>query len=240
MANEEVRSGYFRTKSGDKWIRHAFWTKASQVYCDDGSNVEEKISNEISTQLASLRASFAGALSRIAEAISAQGTPVPSDAKPDQIVAGIGTMADNKYNAGVAAADGRPNPNSYNYQAGYNAKTVRFVKLGDCNINPLSSGKKANIPVGNQEYTFDLSAYARYGINTNNIILRNQHVYYHSKTEVANQASIGASYSIVGNTLIVYCPRYQYRDVWYDSQSNEIQRHTEYYTTCEVWLCFGA
>ena len=70
--------------------------------------------------LDNLQTAFQNNINKIYNAIKNQGTTPPGKT-PDNIVTGINNLATNKWNAGVAAADARSNPSSYNYQSGKNA-----------------------------------------------------------------------------------------------------------------------
>jgi hypothetical protein len=64
--------------------------------------------------------SFQNGCSTIASKITSLGVSTASNASPSTMSTNISTLATNKYNAGVSAADNRAEPNSINYQTGYN------------------------------------------------------------------------------------------------------------------------
>ena len=70
--------------------------------------------------ITSLETSFQDGCSVIAAKITALGVTTSSTASPTTIANNIKTLATNKYNAGVSAADARVNTNSSSYTSGYN------------------------------------------------------------------------------------------------------------------------
>ncbi len=80
----------------------SFLTDASDVIFKDGHNAQEKLT-AITTNINDLKKSVADAKASIASALTAQGVNTPADASFETIVNNVGTVATNKYNAGVTA-----------------------------------------------------------------------------------------------------------------------------------------
>ncbi len=78
----------------------SFLTDASDVIFKDGHNAQEKLT-AITTNINDLKKSVADAKASIASALTAQGVNTPADASFETIVNNVGTVATNKYNAGV-------------------------------------------------------------------------------------------------------------------------------------------
>ncbi len=78
-------------------------------------------------QCAGLAASFSDGCDRLVEGCRKQGV-TPASNSPADIVSAIETIATNKYNAGITAADARTNVNSANYKSGYNAGVAAAKK----------------------------------------------------------------------------------------------------------------
>lgn len=138
MSNQEVIiDSYYRSydEDNERWIRHAFWTKASQVECADGTDVETKITEEIDAKIQELEQSFQGGCSVIADAITGGrdgngtgGVPTATDASLQTMSDNITALALNNYNDGIAYADNRVNTNSASYHAGGDISTQTFSK----------------------------------------------------------------------------------------------------------------
>ena len=136
MSNQEVIiDSYYRSYDDDneRWIRHAFWTKASQVECADGTDVETKITEEIDAKIQELEQSFQGGCSVIADAITGGrdgngtgGVPTAADASLQTMSNNITALALNNYNDGMVYADNRVNTNSASYHAGGDITTQPF------------------------------------------------------------------------------------------------------------------
>ena len=75
----------------------------------------------------------------VANAITGAGVSTSESATFATMATNIGTVATNKYNAGVAYADGRANPSSTNYTTGYNAG-VSATKVGTATAAQVLSG----------------------------------------------------------------------------------------------------
>lgn len=137
MSNQEVIiDSYYRSydEDNERWIRHAFWTKASQVECADGTDVETKITEEIDAKIQELEQSFQGGCSVIADAITGGrdgngtgGVPTATDASLQTMSDNITALALNNYNDGIAYADNRVNTNSASYHAGGNISTQTYT-----------------------------------------------------------------------------------------------------------------
>lgn len=124
---ETIKDSYYRSydAENDAWIRHAFWTKASQVECNDGKDVETKITEEIDAKIQELEQSFQGGCSVIADAITGGrdgngtgGVPTAADASLNTMNDNITAMALLNYNQGISFADGRVNTESASYTSG--------------------------------------------------------------------------------------------------------------------------
>lgn len=104
---ETIKEDYYRSydKGNSQWIRHAFWTKASQVECDDGDTVETKVNNletqideQLTTKIAELQSNFQAGVDSIYNAIRAQGT-TPASKSLSDVKNAIATLSKNRYNA---------------------------------------------------------------------------------------------------------------------------------------------
>lgn len=108
--------------------------------------------------LDNLQTAFQNNINKIYNAIKNQGTNPPGKT-PDNIVTGINNLATNKWNAGVAAADARSNPSSYNYQSGKNAGIAEaqavtwsqtfHISAGSINIAHLYNSANVNFGLRN-------------------------------------------------------------------------------------------
>ena len=105
---------------GDDYILDSEWTHAKTVEMSDGSTLDDTVSN-INREITATKKSVSDGKSAVASAITAQGVTTAADATFNVMAANIDTMATNKYNAGIMAADARTNVNSANYKAGYDA-----------------------------------------------------------------------------------------------------------------------
>lgn len=75
----------------------------------------------------------------IANAITGAGVSTSASATFATMATNIGTVATNKYNAGVTDADGRANTSSTNYKTGYNAG-VSATKVGTATASQVLTG----------------------------------------------------------------------------------------------------
>lgn len=107
--------------------RYSFVTNAADVIFEDGTNVEAKLGGSsgslaaINKEIADLKKSVSDGKKAVAAAVTANGVTTATDAAFSVIANNINTAAANKYNAGIAYADGRVNTDSANYKSGYNA-----------------------------------------------------------------------------------------------------------------------
>lgn len=105
--------------------RYSFVTNAADVIFEDGTNVEEKLGGSsgslaaINKEIADLKKSVSDGKKAVAAAVTANGITTATDAAFSVIANNINTAAANKYNAGIAYADGRVNTDSANYKSGY-------------------------------------------------------------------------------------------------------------------------
>lgn len=105
--------------------RYSFVTNAADVIFEDGTNVEEKLGGSsgslaaINKEIADLKKSVSDGKKAVAGAVTANGVTTATDAAFSVIANNINTAAANKYNAGIAYADGRVNTDSANYKSGY-------------------------------------------------------------------------------------------------------------------------
>lgn len=105
--------------------RYSFVTNAADVIFEDGTNVEEKLGGSsgslaaINKEIADLKKSVSDGKKAVAAAVTANGVTTATDAAFSVIANNINTAAANKYNAGIAYADGRVNTDSANYKSGY-------------------------------------------------------------------------------------------------------------------------
>lgn len=77
--------------------------------------------NLLTSETSTLKKSVADGKASIANALSAQGQSTAVDAAFATMANNIITVGNNQYSAGITFADGRENPDSVNYQSGYNA-----------------------------------------------------------------------------------------------------------------------
>ncbi|WP_130837517.1 hypothetical protein [Lachnoclostridium sp. Marseille-P6806] len=144
---------------------------------------------------------------------------------------------DARWQDGVDHADGRVNTESESYKAGYTARSLHVVKLGECRTNPLPSGQ--GTWSGNKAYTFDITDYIQYGITADNIVLRNAGLSWYSQTNFINFSAGGGSAvssTLSGSNAIVYCPYAANRQYWNGSG----WRQWEWYTYCDAYLIYYA
>ena len=76
---------------------------------------------ELQKNVSSCFQSVSDGKSAVATALTNQGVATSATATYATMAANVGVVANNKYNAGIAYADGRVNTNSDNYRFGYNA-----------------------------------------------------------------------------------------------------------------------
>lgn len=148
---------------------------------------------EMSQEMVSLKKSVSDGKKLVADAITAQGVTTATDATFRVMADNITTVGANKYNEGVAAADGRVNTNSVNYQMGYN--------------NGYAAGVAGKIPI----YTGTVEIYIQDGYHTrsfthpaaNNVAIRsnstnpNYNVYVESNS--TTECVLG-THGIFGNS----------------------------------------
>ena len=170
-------------------------------------------------------------------------TALTSDSDDD---VGVGTMPEcgaitlaptgnNTLTSGEGHYDSVTADGSLAYAAGAAAKKIYFVKLGDCSTNPVPDGGVAS---GECTYSFDVSAYTKYGITADNLIIRNACGHASAKDYYDNWSDSGSvtpSYSLSGTTASVRCPYYCR---W--GKSGEAYRALSSYSTCELWICYAS
>lgn len=132
--------------------------------------------------------------------------------------------------------------NAYNagYNAGFNAKTLHKVLIGSCTSNPIPHRGEGS---GSVSYSFDVSAYAQYGISADNIVLSDVRGIASARDDYndwSNSGSVTPSFSLSGTTVSVSCPYYYSIKTWYDEQPNMGWRAFSIYSTCSVYLVYMA
>lgn len=127
------------------------WQSADMVECNDGVDVESKLST-INTAINNLKKSVSDGKSTVASAITAQGVNTAADAEFVTMAKNVTTVATNKYNTGygkgVTDADARANPGSINYQSGYNVGYSAGVTAADARANPSSANYQSGYNAG--------------------------------------------------------------------------------------------
>lgn len=113
--NETIKTGRkFRIQlsgSDNVWKRLSFWTKASDVEFDDGTNAQDKLGTldtdllTTKNRLDTFESNLSTNLGKIATAITNQGVSTAATATVDTMVNNIATVATNKYNAGVTKGE---------------------------------------------------------------------------------------------------------------------------------------
>lgn len=113
--NETIKTGRkFRIQlsgSDNVWKRLSFWTKASDVEFDDGTNAQDKLGTldtdllTTKNRLDTFESNLSTNLGKIATAITNQGVSTAATATVDTMVDNIATVATNKYNAGVTKGE---------------------------------------------------------------------------------------------------------------------------------------
>lgn len=114
------------------WHKLSFVNKAKDTICDDGNNVETKLS-DLNKSLDGCLKSASDGKKTVASAITAQGVSTAADAEFATMATNIGSVGTNKYNSGrtQGRSDVTGSPNSYslytksqydaNYSNGYNS-----------------------------------------------------------------------------------------------------------------------
>ncbi len=134
------------------WHKLSFINKAKDTICDDGNNVETKLS-DLNKSLDETKKSVADGKKLVATSISNQGVATASDATFQVMADNIGTVGTNKYDSGrtQGRSDVTSSPNSYslytksqydaNYTNGYNSGAATGVKYKSGNYNTNMNGE---------------------------------------------------------------------------------------------------
>lgn len=117
------------------------------------TNAQDAIA-ELQSSVSSCFQSVSDGKSAVATALTNQGVATSATATYATMAANVGVVANNKYNAGIAYADGRANTSSVNYKSGYNAGVTAAdgrVNTSSVNYqtgynNGYSDGKRAADP----------------------------------------------------------------------------------------------
>lgn len=135
------------------------WQSADMVECSDGTDLETKLSalNTTFTQeINTLKKSVADGKALLAGSISSV-IPTAGNASFTTLNKNMRDAFVSQYNGGVAAADGRVNTGSVNYQGGYNNGYSAGVTAADNRANPSSanyqSGYNNGITAGRANIT---------------------------------------------------------------------------------------
>ena len=119
------------------------------------------------------------------------------------------------------------------------SKTLHKVLLGSCSNNPIPYKGEGS---GSVSYSFDVSAYLRYSITADNIVLSDVCGIAGAKDDYngwSDSGSVTPSFSLSDTTVSVRCPYYSIR-TWYDEQPNMGWRAFSIYSTCKVYLLYMA
>ena len=120
------------------------------------------------------------------------------------------------------------------------SKTLHKVLLGSCSNNPIPYKGEGS---GSVSYSFDVSAYLRYSITADNIVLSDVCGIAGAKDDYngwSDSGSVTPSYSLSDTTVSVRCPYYYSKNVWYEEQPNAGWRAFSIYSTCKVYLLYMA
>lgn len=120
------------------------------------------------------------------------------------------------------------------------SKTLHKVLLGSCSNNPIPYKGEGS---GSVSYSFDVSAYLRYSITADNIVLSDVCGIAGAKDDYngwSDSGSVTPSYSLSGTIVSVRCPYYYSIRTWYDEQPNMGWRAFSIYSTCKVYLLYMA
>lgn len=99
---------------------------------------------ELIKEMENVKKSVSDGKTLVAGAITGQGVKTAADAAFQVMADNITAAGNKKYGEGVAAADGRENPTSANYIAGYNAGVI----AADARVNSDSANYKAGYDAG--------------------------------------------------------------------------------------------
>ena len=117
------------------------------------------------------------------------------------------------------------------------SKTLHKVLLGSCSNNPIPYKGEGS---GSVSYSFDVSAYLRYSITADNIVLSDVCGIAWAKDDYqdwSDSGSVTPSFSLSGTTVSVRCPYYYSIRSWYDHTG---WRAFSIYSTCKVYLLYMA
>ena len=120
------------------------------------------------------------------------------------------------------------------------SKTLHKVLLGSCSNNPIPYEGEGR---GSVPYSFDVSAYLRYSITADNIVLSDVCGIAGAKDDYngwSDSGSVTPSFSLSDTTVSVRCPYYYSIRTWYDEQPNMGWRAFSIYSTCKVYLLYMA
>ena len=120
------------------------------------------------------------------------------------------------------------------------SKTLHKVLLGSCSNNPIPYKGDGS---GSVSYSFDVSAYLRYSITADNIVLSDVCGSASAKDDYNGWSDFGSvtpSFSLSGTTVSVRCPYYYSKSVWYEGSEYEGWRAFSIYSTCKVYLLYMA
>lgn len=134
------------------------------------------------------------------------------------------------YNKGVADADGRANPASANYQAGYNAKILHKVKVG------TASGKSTVI---------DCTSIPGYqNMTADNFVIENQTFQLSIRWDYDDSPSGGGTYrnskEYENGKLTVVLPYYYTKNVWDEGTSYEGWRYLSLTCQADIYAFYAA
>lgn len=92
---ERIEDDFYRhyDQKENMWVRHAFWTKASQVEFEDGSRLQDVIDKFTSN--------FLGGCKKIARMITSLGVPAADDSTPDELCTDISLLCGIYYTKGI-------------------------------------------------------------------------------------------------------------------------------------------
>ena len=107
------------------------------------TNAQDAIA-ELQSSVSSCFQSVSDGKSAVATALTNQGVATSATATYTTMAANVGVVANNKYNAGIAYADGRTNTSSVNYKNGYNAG----VTAADARVNTASASYQQGVTDG--------------------------------------------------------------------------------------------